>query len=142
MISGTTCTPCAFATVTIGSATIVTSSCTHNQVPPLGLQVEQSGRLPSHTFLDYSLTYLAFASAAALTLGQLGPPAVSPLGQSLQFLDQLRQDNWQMVLFALAGGTCLAFGGKATAMAPSGLFHGHEGLSKCTAFQPCLMLAG
>lgn len=105
----------------------------------LVLQVEQSGRLPSHTFLDYSLTYLAFAAASALTLGQLGPPAVSPLGQSLQFLDQLRQDNWQMVLFALAGGTCLAFGGKATAMAASGLavllVHRHQVLSKCTAFR-------
>lgn len=62
--------------------------------------------------MDYSLTYLAFAAACALTLGQLGPLAVSPLGQqSLQFLDQLQQDNWQMVLFAIAGGICLALGG-------------------------------
>lgn len=75
-------------------------------------QVEQSGRLPSHTFLDYTLTYLLFAASTALTLGQLGPAATSPLGQSLNFLDQLQQDNWQLVLFALAGGACLALGGE------------------------------
>jgi hypothetical protein len=68
--------------------------------------------LPSHIFMDYCLTYLAFAATCALTLGQLGPPAVSPLGQSLQFLDQLQQQNWQLVAFALAGGTCLALGGE------------------------------
>jgi hypothetical protein len=75
-------------------------------------QVEQSGRLPSHTFLDYTLTYLLFAASTALTLGQLGPASVSTLGQSLNFLDQLQQDNWQLVMFALAGGACLALGGE------------------------------
>jgi hypothetical protein len=41
-----------------------------------------------------------------------GPAATSPLGQALNFLDQLQQDNWQLVLFALAGGACLALGGE------------------------------
>lgn len=62
--------------------------------------------------MDYCITYLLFASASALTLGQLGPPAYSPTGQSLQFLDQLTQQNWPMVMFAIAGGTCLALGGE------------------------------
>jgi hypothetical protein len=79
---------------------------------PTPFQVEQSGRLPSHTFLDYTLIYLLFATSTALTLGQLGPASVSTLGQSLNFLDQLQQDNWQLVLFALAGGACLALGGE------------------------------
>jgi hypothetical protein len=75
--------------------------------------VEAAGRLPAHVFLDYALTYLAFATTCALMLGQLGPPAHHPVsGASLQFFDQLtQQPNWQMVAFALAGGTCLALGG-------------------------------
>jgi hypothetical protein len=79
------------------------------------------GRLPSHTFMDYCLTYLVFVTVCALTLGQLGPPAYSPEGQSLQFLDQLLRQptNWPMVLFALGGGTCLAFGGEPQLQAHS-----------------------
>uniref|UniRef100_A0A383VZ22 Uncharacterized protein n=1 Tax=Tetradesmus obliquus TaxID=3088 RepID=A0A383VZ22_TETOB len=68
--------------------------------------IEQRGRIPSHTFLDYALTYLLLGTAAALTLGQLGPEdAAAP-----RFLTQLQQDNGRAVAFALAGGFFLAFG--------------------------------
>ncbi|WIA38780.1 hypothetical protein OEZ86_002068 [Tetradesmus obliquus] len=68
--------------------------------------IEQRGRIPSHTFLDYALTYLLLGTAAALTLGQLGPEnAATP-----RFLTQLTQDNGRAVAFALAGGFFLAFG--------------------------------
>ncbi|KAF6262348.1 ureide permease-domain-containing protein [Scenedesmus sp. NREL 46B-D3] len=68
--------------------------------------IEQRGRVPSHIFLDYALTYLVLGTAVALTLGQLGPATPG----SPPFLQQLSQDNSRMVAFALAGGFCLAFG--------------------------------
>jgi ABC-type Na+ efflux pump permease subunit len=68
--------------------------------------IEQRGRIPSHIFLDYALTYLVLGTVVALTLGQLGPADAS----SPRFLQQLSQDNGRMVAFALAGGFFLAFG--------------------------------
>lgn len=65
--------------------------------------IEQHGRIPSHIFLDYALTYLVIGSTVALTLGQLGP-------EQPNFLEQLQQDNGSMVAFAFAGGFCLALG--------------------------------
>jgi hypothetical protein len=68
--------------------------------------IEQRGRIPSHIFLDYALTYLVLGTVVALTLGQLGPGTPD----SPQFLQQLGQDNGRMVAFAIAGGFFLAFG--------------------------------
>jgi hypothetical protein len=68
--------------------------------------IEQRGRIPSHIFLDYALTYLVLGTAVALTLGQLGPATA----ESPAFLQQLSQQNGRMVAFALAGGFFLAFG--------------------------------
>jgi hypothetical protein len=93
----------------------------HGVAVPCLPQVEQYGRLPSHIFMDYCITYLLFATACALTLGQLGPSVYSPMGQSLQFLDQLTQQNWPIVLFAIAGGTCLALGGEGGARNEKGV---------------------
>jgi hypothetical protein len=83
------------------------------------LQVERRGRIPAHIFLDYALTYLVVGCIAALTLGQLGPSAGSKTATlhrsaatELSFTQQLQhvQDNWQMVVFAMCGGFCLAMG--------------------------------
>lgn len=74
--------------------------------PALWNKVEQRGRIPSHTFLDYATTYLVVAVATALTFGQLGPDGDPPRN----FLAQLRQPNGRAVAFAVAGGATLAVG--------------------------------
>uniref|UniRef100_A0A0D9UW83 Uncharacterized protein n=1 Tax=Leersia perrieri TaxID=77586 RepID=A0A0D9UW83_9ORYZ len=75
--------------------------------PAILLLLERRGRLPQHTFLDYSLTNLLAAVLIAVALGQAGG------GQSkLNFFTQLSQihDNWPSVLFAMAGGIVLGLG--------------------------------
>lgn len=51
--------------------------------------VEKRGRIPSHTFIDYSLSYLMVAVITSLTLGQIG----GPIDGRSNFLQQLRQPN-------------------------------------------------
>ncbi|KAI4381380.1 hypothetical protein MLD38_007454 [Melastoma candidum] len=78
--------------------------------PALFTLLERRGRLPQHTYLDYSLSNLLSALLLAFTLGQVGVSSpVSP-----NFLDQLSQDNWPSVLFAMAGGVFLSLGNLAT----------------------------
>lgn len=68
--------------------------------------MELSGRLPAHTFLDYTVAYLAVALVTSLTFGQLGPP----YHDLPNFLEQLQQPNGPVVAFAIAGGICLSLG--------------------------------
>jgi len=72
--------------------------------------LERRGRLPQHTYLDYSLTNLLAAVLIALTFGQLGD---SKDGMP-NFFTQLGQDNWPSVLFAMAGGVVLSIGNLST----------------------------
>ncbi|KAF8661087.1 hypothetical protein HU200_057189 [Digitaria exilis] len=76
--------------------------------PALLTLLERRGRLPQHTYLDYSITNLLAAVVMALTLGQAGQ---SKPGMP-KFFTQLAQiqDNWPSVLFAVAGGISLGFG--------------------------------
>lgn len=72
--------------------------------------LERRGRLPQHTYLDYSITNLLAAVIIALTLGQIGDakPGMP------NFITQLYQDNWPSVLFAMAGGVVLSIGNLST----------------------------
>ncbi|XP_057251634.1 ureide permease 1 isoform X2 [Beta vulgaris subsp. vulgaris] len=72
--------------------------------------LERRGRLPQHTYLDYSITNLLAAVIIALTLGQMGDakPGMP------NFITQLSQDNWPSVLFAMAGGVVLSIGNLST----------------------------
>ncbi|XP_078171889.1 ureide permease 1-like [Carex rostrata] len=78
--------------------------------PAVMTLLERRGRLPQHTYLDYSITNLIAAVLIALTFGQLGD---SKPGKP-NFLTQLSQDNWPSVLFAMAGGIVLSLGNLAT----------------------------
>ncbi|WOL01446.1 hypothetical protein Cni_G10162 [Canna indica] len=72
--------------------------------------LEQRGRLPQHTYLDYSITNLLAAVIIALTLGQIGDSTPD----KPNFITQLAQDNWPSILFAMAGGVVLSLGNLAT----------------------------
>ncbi|KAJ1265468.1 hypothetical protein BS78_08G078400 [Paspalum vaginatum] len=74
--------------------------------------LERRGRLPQHTFLDFSATNFLAAVLVALTFGQIGPDTPD----TPNFLTQLAQmqDNWPSVLFAMAGGVTLSLGTLAT----------------------------
>ncbi|XP_058769308.1 ureide permease 1-like isoform X2 [Vicia villosa] len=65
--------------------------------------LERRGRLPQHTYLDYTITNLLAAVIIAFTFGQIGT-------QDPNFLSQLSQDNMPSVLFAMAGGVVLSIG--------------------------------
>ncbi|XP_008446439.2 ureide permease 1-like [Cucumis melo] len=67
---------------------------------------ERRGRLPQHIFLDYSIANYLAAVIFSLTLGQLGKS--SP--DRPNFIQQLSQDNWPSVIFAMAGGLALSIG--------------------------------
>ncbi|KAM4121169.1 hypothetical protein ACJW30_03G188300 [Castanea mollissima] len=68
--------------------------------------LERRGRLPQHTYLDYSITNLLAAVIIALTFGEIGKGTPS----APNFFTQLSQDNWPSVLFAMAGGMVLSIG--------------------------------
>ncbi|XP_058081060.1 ureide permease 2-like [Magnolia sinica] len=72
--------------------------------------LERRGRLPQHTYLDYSITNLLAAVIIALTFGQIG----SSKPDMPNFITQLSQDNWPPVLFAMAGGIVLSLGNLST----------------------------
>nr|ACF22677.1 ureide permease 4 [Brachypodium distachyon] len=74
--------------------------------------LERRGRLPQHTFLDFSLTNFLAAVLVGLTFGQIGPD--SP--DTPNFLTQLArpQDTWPSILFAMAGGVVISLGTLAT----------------------------
>ncbi|ONK76183.1 uncharacterized protein A4U43_C03F24800 [Asparagus officinalis] len=72
--------------------------------------LERRGRLPQHTYLDYSITNLLAAVLIALTFGQIGDSKLN----TPNFFTQLTQDNWPSILFAMAGGIVLSLGNLAT----------------------------
>ncbi|KAL9679928.1 hypothetical protein QQ045_017799 [Rhodiola kirilowii] len=72
--------------------------------------LERRGRLPQHTYLDYTITNFLAAIIIALTFGQIGRS--SP--QSPNFIAQLSQNNWASVMFAMAGGVVLSLGNLST----------------------------
>ncbi|KAL6842065.1 hypothetical protein ACP4OV_028044 [Aristida adscensionis] len=76
--------------------------------PALLTLLERRGRLPQHTYLDYSVTNLLAAVVIAVAFGQAGDTRPAAPG----FLSQLTQiqDNWPSVLFAMAGGLALGLG--------------------------------
>ncbi|ERM99989.1 hypothetical protein AMTRI_Chr10g224700 [Amborella trichopoda] len=78
--------------------------------PALLAMLERRGRLPQHTYLDYSITNLFAAIIIALTFGEIGS---SKPGMP-NFLTQLSQDNWPSVCFAMAGGMVLSLGNLST----------------------------
>ncbi|XP_043706366.1 ureide permease 1-like isoform X1 [Telopea speciosissima] len=78
--------------------------------PAIMTLLERRGRLPQHTYLDYSITNLLAAVIIAFTFGQIGP---SQSGMP-NFITQLSQDNWPSVLFAMAGGIVLSLGNLST----------------------------
>lgn len=78
--------------------------------PAILTLLERRGRLPQHTYLDYSITNLLAAVIIALTFGQIG----NSTPDMPNFLTQLSQDNWPCVLFAMAGGIVLSIGNLST----------------------------
>ncbi|XP_062203292.1 ureide permease 1-like [Phragmites australis] len=72
--------------------------------------LERRGRLPQHTFLDFSITNFLAAVLIALTFGQIGPDTA----ETPNFLTQLTQNNWPSIMFAMAGGVTLSLGTLAT----------------------------
>uniref|UniRef100_A0A0E0JAQ5 Ureide permease 1-like n=2 Tax=Oryza nivara TaxID=4536 RepID=A0A0E0JAQ5_ORYNI len=72
--------------------------------------LERRGRLPQHTYLDYSITNFLAALLVAFTFGQIG--ADTP--ETPNFLTQLTQDNWPSILFAMSGGVFNGLGTLAT----------------------------
>lgn len=91
-------------------ACMLLSLCFLGTWPALLTLLERRGRLPQHTYLDYSITNLLAAVMIALTFGQLGDskPGIP------NFFTQLGQDNWPCILFAMAGGVVLSIGNLST----------------------------
>ncbi|XP_039114472.1 ureide permease 1-like [Dioscorea cayenensis subsp. rotundata] len=78
--------------------------------PALLSLLEQRGRLPQHTYLDYSITNFLTALLIALTIGQIGDAKPN----MPNFLTQIGQDNWPSILFAMGGGIALSLGNLST----------------------------
>ncbi|KAK7348780.1 hypothetical protein VNO80_23452 [Phaseolus coccineus] len=75
--------------------------------PAVMTMLERRGRLPQHTYLDYTFTNLMAAVIIAFTFGEIGNTAPN-------FLSQLHQENWPSVLFAMGGGVVLSVGNLST----------------------------
>ncbi|XP_076946112.1 ureide permease 1-like [Bidens hawaiensis] len=78
--------------------------------PAILTLLERRGRLPQHTYLDYTVTNLLAAVIIAFTFGEFGHSN----DDMPNFLDQLSQNNWPSVLFAMAGGIVLSLGNLLT----------------------------
>lgn len=78
--------------------------------PAILTLLERRGRLPQHTYLDYTITNLLAAVIIAFTFGEIGKNTI----EKPNFLNQLSQDNWPSVLFAMGGGIVLSLGNLAT----------------------------
>ncbi|XP_024397588.1 ureide permease 1 isoform X2 [Physcomitrium patens] len=74
--------------------------------PALFNLLERRGRVPMHTYLDYTFSNYSVALLFALTVGNIGPDTP----QSPNFLKQLSQENGPSVAFGLAGGLALCLG--------------------------------
>ncbi|KAK8699706.1 hypothetical protein V6N13_115789 [Hibiscus sabdariffa] len=68
--------------------------------PAVMTLLERRGRLPQHTYLDYTMTNFLAAIIIALTFGEIG----SSTPEKPNFIAQLSQDNWPSALFAMGGG--------------------------------------
>jgi len=68
-------------------ALMLASLCFLGTWPAVMTLVERRGRLPQHTYLDYSITNLLAAVIIALTLGQIG----SSTPETPNFFTQLGQ---------------------------------------------------
>ncbi|CAA0828753.1 Ureide permease 2 [Striga hermonthica] len=66
--------------------------------------------MPQHTYLDYTITNLLAAVIIAFTFGEIGKNS----NDKPNFINQLSQDNWPSVLFAMVGGIVLSLGNLAT----------------------------
>ncbi|KAL3369765.1 hypothetical protein AABB24_007015 [Solanum stoloniferum] len=80
--------------------------------PALLTLLERRGRLPQHTYLDYTITNLFAATLIAFTVGEIGRSSM----EQPNFFTQLSQvqDNWPSVWFAIAGGVVLSLGNLST----------------------------
>lgn len=78
--------------------------------PAIMTLLERRGRLPQHTYLDYTLTNLLAAIIIALTFGEIGKSTL----EQPNFIAQLSQDNWPSALFAMGGGVVLSLGNLST----------------------------
>ncbi|CAI9096461.1 OLC1v1032619C1 [Oldenlandia corymbosa var. corymbosa] len=78
--------------------------------PAILTLLERRGRLPQHTYLDYTITNLLAAVIIAFTFGEIGKST----NAKPNFLEQLSQDNWPSVMFAMLGGVVLSLGNLAT----------------------------
>ncbi|KAK9063646.1 hypothetical protein SSX86_017517 [Deinandra increscens subsp. villosa] len=78
--------------------------------PAILTLLERRGRLPQHTYLDYTITNLLAAVIIAFTFGEFGHTNDG----KPNFLVQLSQNNWPSVLFAMAGGVVLSLGNLST----------------------------
>ncbi|KAI3779130.1 hypothetical protein L2E82_08657 [Cichorium intybus] len=78
--------------------------------PAILTLLERRGRLPQHTYLDYTITNLLAAVLIAFTFGEFGHSD----DDKPNFLVQLSQNNWPSVLFAMVGGVVLSLGNLST----------------------------
>ncbi|KAF4396316.1 hypothetical protein G4B88_019116 [Cannabis sativa] len=78
--------------------------------PAILTLLERRGKLPQHTYLDYSITNLLAAVIIAFTFGEIG----NSTPEMPNFLIQLSQENWPSVLFAMLGGVVLSLGNLST----------------------------
>ncbi|PKI53351.1 hypothetical protein CRG98_026288 [Punica granatum] len=78
--------------------------------PAVLTRLERRGRLPQHTYLDYTITNLLAAVIIAFTFGQIHKGT----HEAPNFLEQLSQDNFPSVGFAMIGGIVLSLGNLAT----------------------------
>ncbi|KAI3817323.1 hypothetical protein L1987_11112 [Smallanthus sonchifolius] len=78
--------------------------------PAILTLLERRGRLPQHTYLDYTITNLLAAVIIAFTFGEFGHTS----DNKPNFLVQLSQNNWPSVLFAMTGGVVLSLGNLST----------------------------
>ncbi|KAM0015092.1 putative ureide permease [Helianthus debilis subsp. tardiflorus] len=103
--------------------------------PAILTLLERRGRLPQHTYLDYTLTNLLAAVILAFTFGEFGHTN----DDKPNFLVQLSQDNGPSVLFAFAGGVVLSLGNLSTqyAWAFVGLSVKNGKKAYCTKYYCC-----
>ncbi|KAJ4877965.1 Ureide permease 4 [Raphanus sativus] len=89
---------------------MILSLCCLGSWPAVLTLLERRGRLPQHTFLDFTTANLLAAIVIAFTLGEVGKSTF----QTPDFTTQLSQDNWPSVLLAVVGGVLLSVGNLAT----------------------------
>ncbi|KFK26234.1 hypothetical protein AALP_AA8G220500 [Arabis alpina] len=89
---------------------MILSLCCLGSWPAILTLLERRGRLPQHTFLDFTTANLLAAVVIAFSLGEVGKSTfLTP-----DFTTQLSQDNWPSVLLAVVGGVLLSVGNLAT----------------------------